>query len=182
MHYKTDDGREILDGISGLWCCNAGHCHPKIVSAVQHQVGELDYATAFNMSHPKAFEGKNRVAARVVWEQVNILCDMYPDNLSYQAQKASEIMQNGDHEEAVRLYDKILLKNPINFSIHTSKGHAQKTLGKTDNAIESYKSAFACDPVSAFGGVVSCNFKVTKLIALELSKIFLSSLSPLLVS
>ena len=31
MHYKADDGREILDGISGLWCCNAGHCHPKIV-------------------------------------------------------------------------------------------------------------------------------------------------------
>ena len=31
-------------------------------------------------------------------EQVNILCDQYPDNHSYQAQKASEIMQNGDHE------------------------------------------------------------------------------------
>ncbi len=41
------------------------------------------------------------------------------------------------------------------------------------NHIESYKSAFACDPVSAFGGIVSCNFKISKLLALELSKIFL---------
>ena len=56
MHYTTQDGRKVLDGIAGLWCCNAGHCHPKIVKAVQDQVATLDYATAFNMSHPKAFE------------------------------------------------------------------------------------------------------------------------------
>ncbi len=41
------------------------------------------------------------------------------------------------------------------------------------NHLESYKSAFTCDPVSAFGGIVSCNFKITKLLALELSKLFL---------
>ena len=41
------------------------------------------------------------------------------------------------------------------------------------NHLDSYKSAFACDPVSAFGGIVSCNFKITKLIALELNKVFL---------
>ena len=41
------------------------------------------------------------------------------------------------------------------------------------NHIESYKSALACDPISAFGGIVSCNFKVTKNLALELNKLFL---------
>ena len=41
------------------------------------------------------------------------------------------------------------------------------------NHLESYKSAFKCDPVSAFGGIVSCNFKITKLLALELSRLFL---------
>ena len=35
MYYTTRDGRQILDGIAGLWCVNAGHCHPKIVEAVQ---------------------------------------------------------------------------------------------------------------------------------------------------
>ena len=79
-------------------------------------------------------------------EQVNILCDKYPENLNYQAQKASEIMQNGDHEEAISLLDDILSKNPYNFSTLTSKGHAQKTLGRTDQAIQSYQSAYQIKP------------------------------------
>ena len=41
------------------------------------------------------------------------------------------------------------------------------------NNLESYKSALACDPISAFGGIVSCNYKITKSLALELNKIFL---------
>ncbi len=56
MHYKTADGREVLDGTAGLWCCNAGHNRPKIVEAIRQQAGELDYAPAFQMGHPKAFE------------------------------------------------------------------------------------------------------------------------------
>ena len=42
-----------------------------------------------------------------------------------------------------------------------------------DSHIDSYKSALACDPVSAFGGVLSCNFKVKKNLAIELNKLFL---------
>ena len=41
------------------------------------------------------------------------------------------------------------------------------------NKLDSYKSALACDPVSAFGGIVSCNFKINQNLALELNKIFL---------
>ncbi len=40
------------------------------------------------------------------------------------------------------------------------------------NHLESYKSALSCDPVSAFGGIVSCNYKITKSLALELNKLF----------
>ena len=63
MHYKSHDGREVLDGTAGLWCCNAGHGRPRIVEAVQKQVAELDYAPAFQMGHPKAFELAARLAA-----------------------------------------------------------------------------------------------------------------------
>lgn len=63
MHYKSADGRDILDGCAGLWCVNAGHARPKIVEAVQKQVAELDYAPAFQMGHPKAFELAARLAA-----------------------------------------------------------------------------------------------------------------------
>jgi phosphoribosylaminoimidazolecarboxamide formyltransferase/IMP cyclohydrolase len=41
------------------------------------------------------------------------------------------------------------------------------------NHLESYKLALACDPISAFGGIVSCNFKISKNLALELNKLFL---------
>ncbi|MBL8202247.1 MAG: aspartate aminotransferase family protein [Chromatiales bacterium] len=61
MYYSTRDGRKILDGIAGLWCVNAGHCHPRIVAAVREQVGRLDYATAFNLGHAGAFELADQV-------------------------------------------------------------------------------------------------------------------------
>ena len=62
MVCRTDDGRELLDAVSGLWCCNAGHCHPKIVEAIRRQAGELDYATCFQLGHPGAFRLAERLA------------------------------------------------------------------------------------------------------------------------
>ena len=59
MLYYTPEGREVLDGTAGLWCVNAGHCRPKIVEAIAEQAAELDYAPAFQMGHPKAFELAN---------------------------------------------------------------------------------------------------------------------------
>ncbi|NYS23513.1 aspartate aminotransferase family protein [Rhodobacteraceae bacterium 2376] len=71
MHYTTAEGRQVLDGTAGLWCCNAGHCRPKITEAVQKQVAELDYAPAFQMGHPIAFELANRII------------DMAPDGIDH---------------------------------------------------------------------------------------------------
>ena len=56
MHFWTPEGREILDGVAGLWCVNAGHTRPKIVKAICEQAAELDFAPPFQMAHPKAFE------------------------------------------------------------------------------------------------------------------------------
>jgi beta-alanine--pyruvate transaminase len=56
MLYWTPEGREVLDGVSGLWCVNAGHGRPKIVQAIAEQAAELDFAPPFQMGHPKAFE------------------------------------------------------------------------------------------------------------------------------
>ncbi len=61
MYYTTHDGRQVLDGTAGLWCVNAGHCRPKITEAIRQQAGELDYAPAFQLGHPKAFELANRL-------------------------------------------------------------------------------------------------------------------------
>ena len=62
MYYTTRNGRQVLDGVSGLWCCSAGHCHPHIVSAIQEQAAKLDYYTAFQMGYPRTFELANRLA------------------------------------------------------------------------------------------------------------------------
>jgi beta-alanine--pyruvate transaminase len=63
MHYVTDDGRKLLDGASGMWCVNAGHCRDKIVTAIQDEAANLDYAPAFQWGHPKAFELSSRLTA-----------------------------------------------------------------------------------------------------------------------
>ncbi len=61
MHYTTHDGRQVLDMIAGLWCCNAGHGRKPIVEAIQKQAATMDFGTPFNMGHPLGFELANRV-------------------------------------------------------------------------------------------------------------------------
>jgi beta-alanine--pyruvate transaminase len=63
MYYRTTDGRQILDGTAGLWCCNVGHGDPRLVEAIAHQAAELDFAPTFQMGHPLAFELADRVVA-----------------------------------------------------------------------------------------------------------------------
>lgn len=63
MYYTTEDGRQIIDGTAGLWCCNAGHSRPEIVEAVSSQIKILDYAPSFQLGHPKAFELAERLVA-----------------------------------------------------------------------------------------------------------------------
>ncbi|ALL14469.1 omega amino acid--pyruvate aminotransferase [Caulobacter henricii] len=62
MHYRTPEGREILDATSGLWCVNAGHDQPRIREAIQKQAAEMDYAPCFNMGHPLAFAFASQLA------------------------------------------------------------------------------------------------------------------------
>ena len=63
MSYWTADGAEVLDAVAGLWCVNAGHGRREITEAVTRQLGTMEYAPAFQMGHPIAFELANRLAA-----------------------------------------------------------------------------------------------------------------------
>ena len=62
IHYTTDDGRQVIDGIAGMWCVNAGHGRPEIIEAIKAQADQMDYATAFQMGHPGAFELASRLS------------------------------------------------------------------------------------------------------------------------
>ncbi|HKU15446.1 MAG TPA: aspartate aminotransferase family protein [Steroidobacteraceae bacterium] len=61
MHYWTDDGRKVLDGVAGLWCVNAGHGRKEITEAVSRQLAAMEYAPPFQMGHPPAFELASRL-------------------------------------------------------------------------------------------------------------------------
>jgi beta-alanine--pyruvate transaminase len=61
MYYWTDDGRQVLDAVAGLWCVNAGHGRREITEAVTKQLGTMEFAPTFQMGHPIAFELANRL-------------------------------------------------------------------------------------------------------------------------
>ncbi len=61
MYYRDYTGREILDGIAGLWAVNAGHCRKPIVEAIQKQAENVDYVTGFQLHHPAAFMAAERL-------------------------------------------------------------------------------------------------------------------------
>jgi beta-alanine--pyruvate transaminase len=62
LYFRDDKGRQIFDGLSGLWTCGLGHGNRAIASAVAHQVATLDYAPAFQFAHPLSF----RLAEKIV--------------------------------------------------------------------------------------------------------------------
>ncbi len=102
MYYRSHDGRDILDGTAGLWCCNAGHNSPRIVKAVQEQVATLDFAPSFQMGHPQSFALANR------------LVDMAPDNIEH-------AFFTNSGSESVETALKIAL------AYHRARGEGQRT-------------------------------------------------------
>src|ERR1700745_3472409 len=56
MHYFTADGRKIIDGAAGMWCCNAGHGRSQIAEAIGKQAADLDYAPPLQFGIPPDFE------------------------------------------------------------------------------------------------------------------------------
>ena len=61
-YFTTMDDKQVLDGTAGLWCTPAGHGREEIAAAVGKQLLTLDYAPAFQSSHPLAFEAATRLA------------------------------------------------------------------------------------------------------------------------
>ena len=102
MHYTTHDGRQVLDGTAGLWCVNAGHCRPQITEAIREQAGELDYAPAFQLGHPKAFELANR------------LIDIAPEGMEH-------VLYTNSGSESVETALKVAL------AYHRAKGNGSRT-------------------------------------------------------
>jgi beta-alanine--pyruvate transaminase len=102
MHYIDDQGRQILDGTSGMWCSNAGHGRERITEAIKASAEELDYAPTFQWGHPKAFDFSSR------------LTSLFPGDLDY-------VFFGNSGSEAVDTALKIAL------GYHHARGDANRT-------------------------------------------------------
>ena len=60
-YYTDSDGRQIFDGLSGLWTTGLGHGRSEITEAVSRQVATLDYSPGFQYGHPLSFELANKL-------------------------------------------------------------------------------------------------------------------------
>ena len=61
IYYTKQNGEQIIDGTSGLWCCNMGHGQQKIIDAVHAQLQQMDYAPSFHLGHAWGFELASRL-------------------------------------------------------------------------------------------------------------------------
>ncbi len=60
--YYTDvQGKQIFDGLSGLWCSGLGHGRQELTDAVMRQMATLDYSPAFQFGHPLSFALANKL-------------------------------------------------------------------------------------------------------------------------
>ncbi|GAB5500474.1 MAG: aspartate aminotransferase family protein [Pseudohongiellaceae bacterium] len=61
VYYTDHKGRQIFDGLSGLWTCGLGHGREEITDAVSRQIATLDYSPGFQYGHPLSFKLANKV-------------------------------------------------------------------------------------------------------------------------
>ena len=79
-------------------------------------------------------------------EQAEWLHRRNPADPLFQSHLAIESMQTGDFDQAFELFEQVLEKLPNDPATLTSRGHALKTRGRHDDAVASYRAAFAAKP------------------------------------
>ena len=101
-----------------------------------HHVARYEYAIVLLKRH-------KHVRAR---EEIEKLLKVYPDNLSYRTTYATVCAGFGDHRQALPIYQEVLRRTPQDPELHLSIAHGLKTLGRTQEAIDSYRAAAAARP------------------------------------
>lgn len=83
---------------------------------------------------------------KTAYVQTQILVDRHPENLAFRALLANAAAGNGDHYNAIELYNEVLEKSPRQNQLYVMRGHAEKTVGDLDAAIASYRMAYQLKP------------------------------------
>jgi len=132
----------------------------------------------FNKITNNHFPEKKIISGNLV-EKLRYGENPHQESAIYSKTKSLDITQLHGKQLGYNNYNDIFAALTISKSLPKNTGvviikHANPCgVSALKDPVECYKSALACDPVSAFGGIVSCNFKINKKLALELQKLFL---------
>lgn len=107
-----------------------------VLFAPEHAQARIDYIEVL----------RKRQKFETALAEATKLLTANPANLQFQSLYAIVCMQTGDYEKALEFFDRILEVVPTDTGTLTSKGHALKTIGKSDEAIESYRQVMAHHP------------------------------------
>ena len=132
----------------------------------------------FNKITNNHFPEKKIISGNLV-EKLRYGENPHQESAIYSKTKSLDITQLHGKQLSYNNYNDIFAALTISKSLPKNTGvviikHANPCgVSALKDPVNCYKSALACDPVSAFGGIVSCNFKINKKLALELQKLFL---------
>ena len=152
----------------------------RLLADVGARLGVLDEAD-FLLESAIAFDPENiqlrldyiqllrkRQKFQAALDQAKALNDRDPENPLFQSHFAIECLQTGDFEKALGLFDQVLEKLPDDPATLTSRGHALKTCGRSDEAIQSYRAAFLAKPDQSDAYYALANLKTYKFTDTEL--------------
>jgi tetratricopeptide (TPR) repeat protein len=114
--------------------------------------------TRVRIDYIQALRKRQKFAAAL--EQARLLLETAPDNLQFKSLYAIESMQTGDYDTALSTFDDILEKLPADPVTLTSRGHAYKTCGNYENAVEAYQAALSSAPYHGEAYYSLANLKV----------------------
>ena len=130
----------------------------RLLAEIGQRLGALDEAE-FLLESAVVFEPNNdkaridyiqvlrkRQRFALALDEAKKLLDQAPGNPQFQSVYAIELMQTGDYDTALEYFDKVLITLPNDPITLTSKGHAFKTLGRYQQAVEAYQAALASRP------------------------------------
>tara|TARA_B100001250_G_scaffold411158_1_gene439180 strand:- start:62 stop:1606 length:1545 start_codon:yes stop_codon:yes gene_type:complete len=132
----------------------------------------------FNSKSKNIFPEKKLIYGNLV-EKLRYGENSHQKGAIYSTKKNLEILQLHGKKLSYNNYNDIFSALNISKTFPKNTGtviikHANPCgVSINKNKVNSYQEAYACDPISAFGGIVSCNFRINSKLALDLNKLFL---------
>ncbi len=176
---STDQYEELIQELNKFKGSTSLNFREKLSGIAFSETAYYDsvISSYFNKKSNNIFPKKKIFHGNLI-EQLRYGENPHQQSAIYSSNSNNNLKQIHGRQLSYNNYNDIFSALAISRSLPKGKGtvivkHANPCgVSAKNNHLESYKSALSCDPVSAFGGIVSCNFRITKSLAVELNKLF----------